>query len=90
LTEEIERLKEAVTQLGEALCEVAEELIENLKRIIPDLTESLMNEIDEYFEKCNSKQAINAHNLRYAKGENYYRNQPKPITRKIHRIQKRG
>lgn len=86
MTEEIERLKELFIQLGEALCEDAEELIENLKRILPDLT----IEIDECLKKYNSKQAINAHNLRYAKGENYYRNQPKPITRKIHRIQKRG
>lgn len=89
LAEAVERMKEAFTQIGEALNKVLEKIIDEFNNIIPDLTKSL-KEIDKEFEKINANQDVKAHKPKYAKGESYYKNQRKPTARKIYRIQKRG
>lgn len=89
ITEAFERLKNTLIEAFEAVAESAEKTIEKIKHIISDLTESLLK-LDEDLKIINTNQAVKSHKPKYAKGESYYKNQRKPIKRKIHRIQKRG
>lgn len=89
ITEAFERLKNTLIEAFEAVAESAKKIIEENKHIISDLAE-LFSKLDEDLKIINTNQVVKSHKPKYAKGESYYKNQRKPITRKIHRIQKRG